>query len=326
MSLPDLVSFELHTVHCERVQEQEPNPSHLTHKHTHPPTHSLYCRRHREECEHRERVTTRSLEKVLGDLLSCKEDLHVTAGNNSDVQGRPAGASQVRRELRGGRDCTKALRTVLTEKESLQDAISTFHLREKASQLQIDTLQSTLHKSEFYKAKKWVKGKVALQDAPQEKPFGMYVYDMPKFNVDFFNSHETEYQTECKNQIGERHIHQLFENSPHRVMDGEVADLYFVPVYTGCYRSVMGRELQVLAVSSFWTLKLLTAMLASAHLAKFQFSSVTHSPFPWIDGCVQRNIQFYPRSHGCCQTAAVLGAEPRERPRVDVSVRLRCLP
>jgi hypothetical protein len=155
--------------------------------------------------------------------------------------------------LRGGRDCTKALRTVLTEKESLQDAISTFHLREKASQLQIDTLQSTLHKSEFYKAKKWVKGKAALQDAPQEKPFGMYVYDMPKFNIDFFNSHETEYQTECKNQIGERHIHQLFEDSPHRVMDGEVADLYFVPVYTGCYRSVMGRELQVLAVSSFWS-------------------------------------------------------------------------
>lgn len=204
------------------------------------------ARRHREECEHRERVTTRSLEKVLGDLLSCKEDLHLAAGiGTQNANGDAIDASKARRELIGGKECASALRGAIAQNDRLADAVAIARTKERTNQLQIDNLQSTLHKSEFYQSKKWVKGKALLEDKSRERPFRLYVYDMPKFNIDFYNSHTSEYESECKNQIGERHIHQLFETSPHRVADGETADLYFVPVYTGCYRSVMGRELKV---------------------------------------------------------------------------------
>jgi len=78
----------------------------------------------------------------------------------------------------------------------------------------------------------------------------VYVYDMPRFNEDFYNAHLSEYGKKCRNQIGEREMHTRFLNSSNRVTDGEQADLYYVPVYTGCYRSVVGTELQTDAYSA----------------------------------------------------------------------------
>jgi hypothetical protein len=68
--------------------------------------------------------------------------------------------------------------------------------------------------------------------------------------MDFYNSHTAEYANKCRNQIGEKELHNRFLNSPNRVMDGELADLYYVPVYTGCYRTVVGTELQTEAYSA----------------------------------------------------------------------------
>eukprot|EP00038_Savillea_parva_P009208 m.181975 g.181975 ORF g.181975 m.181975 type:complete len:551 (-) comp15401_c0_seq1:104-1756(-) len=210
------------------------------------PGHIAFHSRHREECEHREMVTTRSLEKVLGDLLTCKQDLQ--SGGGVALQDQPLNARSARRDV-DAKECPRMLHDSFMRTEKLEDALRVSEMKQQTKQLQIDNLQASLHKSAFFKSKNWVKGTNLLAGTAPERGqaenLRMYVYDMPKFNVDFYSTHEEDYKVECKNQIGERHIHSLFETSPNRVLDGERADIYFVPVYTGCYRSVMGRELQM---------------------------------------------------------------------------------
>lgn len=115
-------------------------------------------------------------------------------------------------------------------------------LQDRTSQAIIENLRSSLVKSEYHQSKRW---KEEQNERPQATKSGVsiYVYDLPRFNTDFYNAHKLEYTKKCRNQIGERELHQRFLDSPNRVLDGELADLYYVPVYTGCYRTVIGTEL-----------------------------------------------------------------------------------
>lgn len=84
------------------------------------------------------------------------------------------------------------------------------------------------------------------------KRLSIYVYDLPGFSDIFYKYHSDLYKVkeECHNQIGERMLHQKLRNSSYTVTNPDKADLYYVPIYTGCYRTVIGRELKMNAYTA----------------------------------------------------------------------------
>ena len=133
-------------------------------------------------------------------------------------------------------------------KETAERKAKALEEKDRTNQAIIDNLRSSLLKSNYHEKKVWKSDQNERIKA--EKKVAIYVYDLPRFNMDFYNAHLTEYGAKCRNQIGEKELHQRFLDSPNRVMDGELADLYYVPVYTGCYRTVVGTELQTDAYSA----------------------------------------------------------------------------
>jgi len=133
-------------------------------------------------------------------------------------------------------------------KDEAVGRIKTLEEKDRTSQAIIDNLRDAVLKSSYHKHKSWKENQ--NERATAHSKLSIYVYDMPRFNVDFYNAHLSEYAKKCRNQIGEREMHQRFLDSPNRVMDGELADLYYVPVYAGCYRTVVGTELQTDAYSA----------------------------------------------------------------------------
>ena len=121
--------------------------------------------------------------------------------------------------------------------------------QDRTNQAIIANLRSSVLKYDYLQRKQ-LDAKKQQPSKSKHADLKVYVYDMPRFNVDFYNAHLSEYSKKCRNQIGEREMHQRFLNSTNRVLDGEQADLYYVPVYTGCYRSVVGTELQTDAYSA----------------------------------------------------------------------------
>jgi hypothetical protein len=134
-------------------------------------------------------------------------------------------------------------------KESSDRRVAILEEKDRTNQAIIDNLRSSLLKSNYHKQKHWKEGQNE-RVGRKKKDVSIYVYDLPRFNTDFYDAHLTEYNQKCRNQIGEKELHQRFLDSPNRVMDGELADLYYVPVYTGCYRTVVGTELQTDAYSA----------------------------------------------------------------------------
>jgi len=133
-------------------------------------------------------------------------------------------------------------------KETAERKAKTLEEKDRTNQAIIDNLRSSLLKSNYHEKKHWKTEQNERSKA--EKKVAIYVYDLPRFNMDFYNAHLTEYGAKCRNQIGEKELHQRFLDTPNRVLDGELADLYYVPVYTGCYRTVVGTELQTDAYSA----------------------------------------------------------------------------
>jgi len=124
--------------------------------------------------------------------------------------------------------------------------------KDRTNEAIISNLRGTVLKYSTQENKRLAAGQsgVAAKPANAHSDLKVYVYDMPRFNEDFYTAHLAEYGKKCRNQIGEREMHTRFLNSSSRVTDGELADLYYVPVYTGCYRSVVGTELQTDAYSA----------------------------------------------------------------------------
>eukprot|EP00039_Didymoeca_costata_P019384 m.337322 g.337322 ORF g.337322 m.337322 type:complete len:550 (+) comp18101_c0_seq1:164-1813(+) len=136
----------------------------------------------------------------------------------------------------------------VTLEEQFKRKVRTLEEKDRTNQAIIDNLRSSLLKSNYHNSRDWRAKEI--EKTTTERKVSIYVYNMPRFNTDFYYAHLSEYQKKCRNQIGERELHQRFLDSPNRVMDGELADLYYVPVYTGCYRTVVGTELQTDAYSA----------------------------------------------------------------------------
>lgn len=118
--------------------------------------------------------------------------------------------------------------------------------KDKTNEAIIDNLRATLEKSKFHQEREWIQNGKSHERSLAVADLGVYVYDLPEFSTDFLVTHTENYKKRCRNQLGEHHFHNLFLNDTRtRVMDGEKADLYYVPVYTGCYRTVMGEELRM---------------------------------------------------------------------------------
>lgn len=194
-----------------------------------------------------------------------------------------------------------SLEAAIESRNGAEMKSKTLEEKDRTSQAIIENLRSSLVKSEYHQSKRW---KEEQNERPQATKSGVsiYVYDLPRFNTDFYNAHKLEYTKKCRNQIGERELHQRFLDSPNRVLDGELADLYYVPVYTGCYRTVIGTEL-----------------LTDAYAATYKFitdaTDVIKKDFPYWERSQGRDhVWVFLYDYGVCLEYARINAKTRRIP------------